>query len=110
MIEAALVVVFGNDTGMAGFAGYVASHADVPFPLCATTGALFLVVDVPVGRHRQIFMVYAVQQATEIPQLLLDEVVGVLLCRYCESHRLRRMTRVSLFSVAFLWDFAWLVT
>ena len=109
MIEAALVVVFGNDTGKAGFAGYVA-HADVTCPLCATTGALFLVVDVPVGTQRQIFMVYAVQQAIEIPQLLWDEVVDVLLCRYCESHRLWRMTRVSLFSVAFLWDFAWLVT
>ena len=43
-------------------------------PLCA----LFLVVDVPVGTQRQIFMVHAVQQASEIPQLLFDEVVDVL--------------------------------
>ena len=35
-------------------------------PLCA----LFLVVDIPVGTQRKIFMVYAVQQAIEIPQLL----------------------------------------
>ena len=34
-------------------------------PLCAH----FLAVDIPVGTQRQIFMVYAVQQAIEIPQL-----------------------------------------
>ena len=39
-------------------------------PLCAMTGALFLVVDILVGTQRQIFMVHAVQQAIDLHQLL----------------------------------------
>ena len=57
-------------------------------PLCASTGALFLVVDILVGTQRQIFMVHAVQQAIEIPQLLLDEVVdapGVQVSRVSQA-------------------------
>ena len=37
--------------------------------------ALFLVVDIPAGTQRPIFMVHAVQQTIEIPQLLVDKVV-----------------------------------
>ena len=57
------------------FAGYDSSHPDVDMPVVCNDGALFLVVDIPVGTQRQIFMVHAAQQAIEIPQLLVDKVV-----------------------------------
>ena len=42
------------------------------------------VVIIPVATQRLIPMV---SLTMEIPQLLLDEVVDVLLCRWCEFHR-----------------------